>query len=309
MSRYTQIDLSGLPAPNIIESLDYESIFQMLKDACGTVMPEMAPVLALDSEPATKVLQVCAGFILLTRSRVNDAAKGVLLAYAVGSDLDHLGALLGVQRLVLVPANPDALVPQVEVLEDDTAFRARIQLSLEGFSTAGPRGAYEYHARSASAQIKDVLIAGPDTVGVTVTPGTVMVFVLAHPSVTYPQGVPDGDLLALVNTTLSADDIRPLNDNVEVYAAEIVEYTVVAELEVYPGPDSSTVLTAAQDALTAYLDSVHAMGTVVARSGIHAALHQSGVARVNLTFPAADVEPGPNEAAFCTAVSITTTVI
>jgi phage-related baseplate assembly protein len=302
---YTQIDLSGLPAPLAIEALDYETILAEMKNAVTLAMPGLAPVLEIETEPATKVIEVCAGFVLLTRQRVNDAAKAVLLAYATGSNLDHLGALFGVARLVITPADPEATPPVVAVLEADTPFRARIQLSMEGYTSAGPRGAYEFHARSASADVKDVLVAGPDTAGLTIAPGSVEVYVLAYPSDDAPQGVPGSDLLALVDDAVGADDVRPLCDQVSVLPASILEYTVEAELEIFAGPDPAAVLAQAQTALATYLASVHAIGAVVAVSGIMAALHRTGVARVVLTEPSADIVPDPNEAPFCTGSVVT----
>lgn len=305
MPSYTQIDLSGLPAPLAIEELDYETILSDLKSACALAMPGLAPVLEIETEPATKVLEVCAGFILLTRQRVNDAAKAVLLAYATGADLDHLGALFGVGRLTIAPADPEATPPVDAVLETDAAFRARIQLAMEGYTSAGPRGAYEFHARSASASVKDVLVAGPDTAGLTVAPGSVEVYVLAHPSDDAPQGVPSTDLLALVDAAVGADDVRPLCDQVSVLPASIREYTVAATIEVFAGPDPAAVLAEAQAALATYCASVHAIGAVVAVSGIMAALHRTGVARVVLAAPTADIVPDPHEAPFCTSSTVT----
>ena len=96
-------------------------------------------------------------------------------------------------------------------------------------------------------------------------------------------------LLAAVLTTLSAEDVRPLTDQVLVQAAEIVPYTITAALTVYPGPDAATVRAAAAAATTAYAASVHRLGYDVTLSGLYAALHQPGVQRVALTAPAADL--------------------
>ena len=46
--------------------------------------------------------------------------------------------------------------------ESDAAFYARIRESMETFSTAGPLGGYEYHAKSASALIVDVKATSPE---------------------------------------------------------------------------------------------------------------------------------------------------
>jgi phage-related baseplate assembly protein len=95
------------------------------------------------SDPAFKILEVAAYREMLIRQRVNDAAKAVMLAYAQRGDLDQLGALLAVERLILDPGNLDAGIPPT--MESDEDFRRRIQLSPEGFSVAGPEGAYVFH--------------------------------------------------------------------------------------------------------------------------------------------------------------------
>ncbi|PTE18480.1 baseplate assembly protein, partial [Cereibacter changlensis JA139] len=102
MTGYSAIDLSQIPAPDVIEPLDFETILAGLKAAIIADAPELAGVLALESEPVVKLLEVMTYRSLLDRARVNDAARAVMLATATGADLDNLAALLGVSRLTLV---------------------------------------------------------------------------------------------------------------------------------------------------------------------------------------------------------------
>ncbi|TXH45433.1 MAG: baseplate assembly protein [Desulfurellales bacterium] len=289
-----EINLSLLPAPNVIEVLSFEDILAQMKAAAIALMPELEPVLALESEPATKVLQVGAAFVLLTRARVNDAAKSVMLAYATGGDLDQLAALYGVQRLVITPANPLANPPVVEALETDDALRARVQLAPEAFSTAGPIQGYEFHARSASGQVRDVAVSSP-------SPGMVQVVVQSATG----SGVPSAALLNTVFEALSDETVRPLCDNVVVVGVDVVTYQVIASIEVMSGPDPSVVLQNAQAALAKYTSDQHRIGRAVRLSGIYAALHQTGVTQVNLTSPLADIEPTKVQTARCTAMTVT----
>lgn len=76
-----------------------------------------------------------------------------MLPYALGADLDNLAAFFGVERQLVDPGNPRAWPPEPPVWEEDDRFRRRIQLALEGYSTAGPAGAYLFHAFSASGRI------------------------------------------------------------------------------------------------------------------------------------------------------------
>lgn len=292
MSAFTQIDLSTLPAPDVIEELSFETIFAaMLAD-----LQARDPVFdaLLESDPAYKILEVAAYRELLLRQRVNDAARAVMLAYSTGADLDQLGALFGVERFELVAADPEAVPPVAAVMESDTEFRRRIQLSLEGFSVAGPRGAYIFHGLSADADVLDISATSP-------TPGDVVITVLSRTG----SGTAGTPLLNAVEAALNDDAVRPLTDQVTVQSASIVNYNVHAHLYVYPGPDSSVVLTKALAALDAYIAQVHKIGQDVTLSGIYAALHQPGVQRVNLTQPTANVVISATQASFCTSITVT----
>lgn len=295
---YTQVNLAELPAPKLVRELSYEDILAEMKSACSILLPEMAPVLQLESEPAVKVLQVAAAYVLMVRAEINDAARGVLLAYATGSDLDHLGALFGVERSIVQDATD--LAPAI--LEDDGSLRQRIQLSLEGFSVAGPRGAYEFHALSAHPKIKDVSVLSPGNAELPGEPGTVRVFVLTSDG----DGTASPEVVTAVSMALNAENIRPLTDSVTVATAIIAPFSVEAEIEIFDGPDSAVVIAEAEARLAEYLASTHSIGATVAISGIHGALHRPGVRLVTVSSPAEDIHSAPNVAPFCTGVTITT---
>ena len=276
------IDLSRLPAPAVVETLDYEAILSALKADLIARAPELAPALQLESEPLVKLLEVAAWRETVLRARINDAARAVMLAYANGSDLDHLVALLGVERL-------DG--------ENDDRLRHRAQFSLEGFSTAGPRLSYAYHALSASNDVRDVHVDSPE-------PGVVRVVVLAQVGDSFPNGVPNAELIARVHEYLSADDIRPLTDTVTVVAADVITYSVRANLFVANGPDADVVLDNARAALDEYVDQQFGLGRDVTLSGLYRALHQDGVTRVDLIEPAENLSVAPHQAARCVGTDI-----
>lgn len=292
MSTFTQIDLSTLPAPDVIEELSFETIFSAMLADLQARDPAFSAL--VESDPAYKILEVAAYRELLVRQRVNDAARAVMLAYATGADLDQLGALLGVARFELDPGDPEAVPPIAPTMESDTEFRRRIQLSLEGFSVAGPRGAYIFHGLSADADVLDISATSP-------TPGNVTISVLSR----IGNGAASSPLLAAVTAKLNADEIRPLTDQVTVQSASIVNYNVHAHLYVYPGPDSSVVLQKALDALDVYIAQVHRIGQDVTLSGIYSALHQPGVQRVDLIQPNANVVISATQASHCTGINVT----
>ncbi|CQH37235.1 baseplate assembly protein J [Yersinia enterocolitica] len=160
------IDLSLLPPPSVVEKRDYETLLAERKATLISLYPEeqraaVARTLSLESEPLVKLLQENAYREVILRQRVNDAARAVMVAYAVGSDLDQLGANNNVERLVIIPAAPTAIPPIEAVMESDSDFRVRIPQAFEGLSVAGPTGAYEYHAKSADGRVADASAISP----------------------------------------------------------------------------------------------------------------------------------------------------
>lgn len=287
----SSIDLSQIPFPGVVETLSFETILAaMLADLQARDSSFSALV---ESDPAYKILEVAAYREVVIRQRINDSAKACMLAYAQGTDLEHLGALYGVPRLVVDPGNPSAIPPIAPTYESDDALRVRIQLSLEGLSTAGPTDAYRFHAISVTG-VKDVSVYSP-------SPGAVLVSVLSNTG----DGTAGGPLLADVAAVLNADDVRPLTDQVTVSSATVTPFTVVASLYLYAGPDQEVVRLSAVAAVQAYVEANHRPGRDIVLSGLYAALHQAGVQRVVLTSPAADIVNSPTQASYCSAVTVT----
>lgn len=184
------IDLSRIEPPAAVEKLSYETILdEMVSDLKARYSDFSALV---ESDPAYKVLEVCAYREVMLRQRINDGAKAVMLAYASGSDLDNLGALFNLSRLCIDKGN-DTLVPPVPPLwEPDPAFRKRILLVLEGITTAGSEDSYIFHSLNAHASVKDVSVQSPN-------PGEVLITILGH------SGVPDQTVLDIVKNALNAE--------------------------------------------------------------------------------------------------------
>lgn len=288
---FTAIDLSRVPAPQVVQTLSAEQILAEMLDDLLARHPEFTAL--LESDPAIKLLEVAAYRELLLRQRINEAAQAVMLPYALDTDLDNLGALFGVERLVIDPGDATAIPPVAATYESDSDFRYRIQLSLEGLSTAGPEGAYIYHSLSASGQVLDASAISP-------TPGHVLVTVLSRAG----NGVASPELQATVYAAINAESVRPLTDYVQVQSATITQYAIEATLYFYAGPDREVVLANAQAAAEAYAAAQHRLGRDVTLSGIYAALHQPGVQRVELTSPAASIVVGRQGATYCTGITL-----
>ncbi len=163
------IDLSLLPPPDVVESVDFEELYQETLGIFREFMKDQWTA-ALESDPVVKLMEVMAYREMLTRARVNAAAKASLLAFAKGNDLVNRAADYGVEKLTIRPADPDAVPPVEAVMEGDEALRYRTRLSLEALSVAGSSGAYEYHGLSASAELTNVSVDSPRFVGAELTP-------------------------------------------------------------------------------------------------------------------------------------------
>ncbi|WP_312948127.1 baseplate assembly protein [Superficieibacter sp.] len=293
------IDLNQLPAPDVVEELDFEIILAARKATLISLFPEdqqdaVARTLALESEPLTKFLEENAYREVLLRQRVNEAARASMLAYAQGNDLDVMAANNNTGRLTITPADDTTLPPTAAVMESDTNLRLRAQQAFEGLSVAGPSGAYEYHGRSADGRVADISVVSPSPACVTIT-------VLSREG----NGTASADLLAVVEKALNAEDVRPVGDRVTVQAAGIVNYQIDATLYFYPGPEAEPIRQAAEKKLSAYISSQHRLGRDIRQSAIYAALHVEGVQRVELTSPARDIVLDRHQASYCTRYTIT----
>jgi phage-related baseplate assembly protein len=298
----TPIDLTQLPAPSVVEVLDFEAILATRKAHLVSLLPEaeraaVTALLELESEPATKLLEENAYQETILRNRVNDAGKAVMLAFALDGDLDQLGANVNVERLTITPANPNALPPVAAVMEDNDAYRLRIQEAPDGLSVAGPKASYEFHARSSDGRVKDASATSPAPASVTVT-------VLAN-NVT---GIADAELLATVARALNAEEVRPLGDRLSVQAAQVIDYQIEATLFIGVGPEVPILLDAARANAVRVSQPRRPLGHSIYQSACSAAVHVEGVRKVVLTSPAADIELNATQAARCTAIKLNVVV-
>lgn len=279
MRGMTKLDLSQVPIPDAVETLAYETILAEVRDFVVARFPPIAGVIDLESEPSRALIEAWAYREMLVRSRANRVATSPMLAYAVGADLDNLAAFHGLTRMTG---------------ETDEAFRARIALAPEGYSCAGPVGAYRFFAHSVDPSIKDVSVTSPK-------PGQVLVTTLTRDG----EGVPGADLIARVFAALDAEETRPLTDVVSVRAPVIRRYRIEAGLFIYPGPEAEPIRAKAAAAAAAYAAARHKLGQDITLSGLMAALHQEGVQRVAMRHPAAlPISISPQEVAFCEAITV-----
>lgn len=298
--------ISNLPEPDLIEELNFETIFRQLMEDFLDRHPDYTAL--LESDPAVKLLQVFAYRELVLRQRVNDSFRATLLAFAAGGDLDHLSAFYGVNR---------------QSLELDTELRERTIERIKGSSTAGGASWYRYQALSADNRVVDALVTSPDA-------GQVRIAILSNEAAAIKAaslaelntfattyGIPGrilsplepletfrarvrtaalgtaGDgaasqvLLEAVDDHVQGDAVRVITDTVQVVGATIIEVDVVANVWLYPD-QSPIILQGLEASIRADFAASSGLGWDLTPSWLIRRIHVPGVQRVELVSPDCD---------------------
>lgn len=172
--------------------------------------------------------------------------------------------------------------------ETDSAFYERMRESMESFSTAGPSGAYIYHAKTASPLVADVAALSP-------TPGVADIRVLLRDG-----ELPTEEVLQEVQAQLSADKVRPLCDFVQVSAPDAVPLNIDATYYIpKPSQNSAAVITAdVEKAVQDYIRwQTEKMGRDINPSVFVSYLMKTGIKRVVVRQPEYTVVPESEVAA------------
>lgn len=167
---------------------------------------------------------------------------------AVNKILDPLAFVATVENIDTTAGGSD--------VETDEQLRARIKLAPSQFSTAGSRGSYEFHAKSANASITDISISSP-------VPGTVLIVPL-----TEFDDVPI-EIINDIYAVCSAERVRPLTDTVIVSGPSRIDYAIKLNVVLFENMDTQTSkneITAALEKYTARIRKK--LGSDVVRSEI-----------------------------------------
>ena len=287
---FADITLASLPMPATVESLDVEAIIAARKARLIELYPACEAVLSLESEPLTKLVEAGAYRELMLRQRYNEEALALTLAFALGTDLDHIGLTYYQEPRLVLSA---AVGTTPEVLETDAAYRRRLQLKPASWSTAGPRDAYLFHTLSAHPDVRDAGVSTP-------YPGTTIVAVMGSAA----NGQPTAEALAAVEARLNDLEVRPLCERVVIQPVSVELYAAHVRIWTYPGADAATKTTEAKAAMTALVEKLYAVGLDINRSAIASAAHVAGVQRVEVVQPLADIVCDPTRVALCTWVNV-----
>ena len=297
------VDFSQLPEPNLIQELDYESIFNERKEKFIALYPateqnQWRTILNRESDPVVKVLQENAYLELLYRNKCNADARSLLLAYAEGSDLDHLALTeYGLIRLIVTPADNSVVPPSPAIYESDERLRERCLLSFDGMNTAGSANAYRYFALSADGRVDGIKVKSDEE-----TPCFLDIVITQVDS---ENGEASEELIQIVQTALDPDTVRPVGDRPTVKSSIATNYQIEAVLYVGKNAEDALLLETANIRLDKYIKNAQKNGESIYLSAIYAALHVDGIERVQIISPTADLVMDNYHHPYCTTKSIT----
>lgn len=275
-------DLAAIGTPRVIEELDYEATLTAIKGdfaARATAAGLAYDVAMLEFDPVVILLQTAAYREMVLRARVNDAARSNLLAFAAGTDLDHVGA----------NASPPVLrMPG----EDDERFRLRILLTTQA-RNVGSDARYRLIALNSSSQVKEAVayrLGRDPRVYVAITS-------------TDAGGVATQALIDDVTADFYLPDNHLTNGDVTVVSAVTQQVGITATVKLLPGTPATVIAALAEGLRAAWL-AEGGLGRDLTRDWVKARLMQPYVYSAAISEPAADLVQQPYQAVTLGEVTI-----
>lgn len=297
------IDFTQLPIPNLIQELDFESLFNDRKEKFIALYEPSEQeawrnTLNRESDPVVKILQENAYLELLYTNKCNADARSLLLAYAAGPDLDHLAITeYGLVRLIITAADNSVVPPLPAIYESDDRLKERCLLQFDGMNTAGSSNAYKFFTLSADGRVDGVKVYShidqPYLLDIIIS------------QVDSQNGEASQELVNIVQTALDPEHVRPVCDRPIAKSSLASPYSINARLFVGKNAEDSLLLEAAHLRIQSYIEKSRKNGQSIRLSALYAALHVDGIYRVELDSPTADIEMDVYHHPHCTATSIT----
>lgn len=307
MARLGSLELDQLPAMQVLETLDAEAVIKERMKQFVELWREHDPpagaqydVDNLEFDPIKINQETNSFFELLLRDRVNQAAKSVTLAFATGADLDAIASRYpgGMPRI----GN-----------ESDDSYRTRIWLSV---NTLSPHGTYEAYvfwaltgARLAGLPLRDATaVAKRGTANVTITimaDGTAVVANATKTGITaFPSPTASTTQIDEVRKYVESSSRKALTDVVSIRTPKIINVQYRINYWLFPGWDRDLIEPALYDAAAALVEKQRWLGYSHTLDSIGAALKTSGVYKIHVVEPVADVEIDQHEVVQVDSISI-----
>ncbi|MFS2324035.1 baseplate J/gp47 family protein [Brucella sp. H1_1004] len=266
-------DFSSLPPPEIIKTFYFETILAERMDD----LRQRLVASGIDYDVGNletdilKVVHLADTYReVALRTAINDAAKANLLAFALRSDLDHLGAFYDVYRL------------EGEV---DEAYRSRLIIEIKGRSPGGSAYWYEAAARRSDVRIRSVKVYREAFWPI------IHIAVLSREN----GGIPDQTMMDAVTTEVMSERVRLLNDTLIVEPAVATGTNIEADIWLLPDA-AFGILDALPEILRQAWLAESEIGFDLELSWIESRLHVSGVKRVDILSPSASEIAAPGVA-------------
>jgi phage-related baseplate assembly protein len=261
----------------VLEKIDVEGILAQRMGRLKTLWAGYDPPAAaqydvenLEFDPIKINQEVCAYFELLVRDRVNQAARSITLAYAIGTDLEAIATRYpgGVPRL------PN---------ESDDRYRRRIWLSPNTLSPHGTAEAYEFWALSAMPELRDVTAIR--SVQFDYYP-TILITCLKEPP---DDPRPTDEELVQVRAYIQSLSRQGLTDVISINAPKIREITYKIAVWLYPGTVQDQTMSKIVLNLSNLINDQFWLGHDHSHTAIHAACRLTGVHHIDIEQPTDDV--------------------
>lgn len=294
------IDLTRLPAPAILETVDYEAmqagflarfVEQWNRERLRNPALPAWDVGSLKTDSAVIASRAWSFLRLLDRERVNDAIRAVLAPLAGGADLDNVVARVGIERLVITPATDRAPA----VMESDERLLARYLLAMTR-PAAGSADRYILEAMTAWPLLHHAVVIGHRVHG---RRGDVDL-VIAGPG---GRDATDAEM-ALVRAAAGAASVVPEATSLYVLRAIRREYEVRGQIVLPVGPDAEAVRLEAVNRIAAACSTRTLINTQVPRDYLASAAYGLSVTRFDLSEPVTDITADPYTIPVCKGIAL-----
>ncbi|MCO5730080.1 baseplate assembly protein [Rhizobium sp. SSA_523] len=303
----TIIDLSRVPPPDAIETLDFEALYDEFEALFLQAWEQLRtrdvnlPVftaLTLRSEPVGIVGEAAVAGRNKDRARVNDAFRALLPTLAKGNDLDTIVAGRNIIRQVIKPATETTPA----VMQSDLSLLREYLLSYDS-PAAGSAGRYLFDAEKAWPPSKDRTLglwdARVNGRAIHGRRGETDLVIIG------PFGrLPTAEELAVVRAAVTDPNRAPEACGITVMAAHRVEYQASLVIEVPGiGPSAEVLRQEAIQRVAKAATSRILIGGEIPPGFLAAAAYGDNVIRVRDLDPVA-IQPDPYSAPVMTDLTI-----
>jgi phage-related baseplate assembly protein len=261
----------------VLEKIDTETILTDRMTRLKTLWAKYDPPMAaqydvenLEFDPIKINQEACTYFELMLRDRVNQAARSITLAYAIGTDLDAIASRY--------PGG----VPRIEG-ESDDRYRRRIWLSPNTLSPHGTAEAYEFWALTALPALRDV--TAMRHVAHDYYPTILITCLMAPPEAPGPS---DENLIRIRSYIQSLSRMG-LTDVISVNKPKIKDINYNVMVWLYPGTVQDQCLAKIEANLANLVAEQYWLGHDHSLMAINACCAMSGVHHIEILEPKTDV--------------------